>query len=143
MRVLTDRAETGAVSLASPQDVRAGAYDRPDEPFDGRVWHLPRRLPEPAAPARPVAAIRSAERPPIVAGGDVTCAGARRARVEVTGIPVAETGAGPGALPYDHPLAVGMVPGAREVRSAVPRPQRTRRYLGGCGLGRPRRGSPR
>src|SRR5256885_13160718 len=69
MRVLTDPAETGAVTLALPQDVQAEAYDWPEKLFAKRVWHVARPVPEPAALARAVGAIRSARRPLIVAGG--------------------------------------------------------------------------
>ena len=72
MRVLTDPAATGAVTLALPQDVQAEAYDWPEELFAHRVWHVARPVPEPAALDRAVAAIRSASKPLIVAGGGVT-----------------------------------------------------------------------
>jgi 3D-(3,5/4)-trihydroxycyclohexane-1,2-dione acylhydrolase (decyclizing) len=71
MRVLTDPAETGAVTLALPQDVQAEARDWPVELFARRVWHVPRPVPEPAALARAVELIRAARRPLIVAGGGV------------------------------------------------------------------------
>ena len=71
MRVLTDPAETGAVTLALPQDVQAEGHDWPEELFAKRVWYIPRPVPEPSALARAVAVIRSAERPLIVAGGGV------------------------------------------------------------------------
>src|SRR3954454_15512857 len=71
MRVLTDPAETGAVTLALPQDVQAEAHDWDEELFAERVWHLPRPLPEPAALARAVAVLRAARRPLIIAGGGV------------------------------------------------------------------------
>jgi 3D-(3,5/4)-trihydroxycyclohexane-1,2-dione acylhydrolase (decyclizing) len=112
MRVLTDPAETGAVTIALPQDVQAEAYDWPVELFRERVWHVPRPAPEPAALARAVEVLRSARRPLIVAGGGVIYAEATdalRALAEATGIPVAETQAGKGSLPYDHPLALGAV----------------------------------
>jgi 3D-(3,5/4)-trihydroxycyclohexane-1,2-dione acylhydrolase (decyclizing) len=112
MRVLTDPAETGAVTLALPQDVQAEAHDWPAELFDRRVWHVARPLAEPAALARAVEVIRSARRPLVVAGGGVIYAEATedlRAFAEATGIPVAETQAGKGSLPYDHPLALGAV----------------------------------
>jgi 3D-(3,5/4)-trihydroxycyclohexane-1,2-dione acylhydrolase (decyclizing) len=112
MRVLTDPAETGAVTLALPQDVQAEAHDWPEELFDRRVWHVARPVPEPAALARAVEAIRSARRPLVVAGGGVIYAEATdalRAFVEATGIPVAQTQAGKGSLPYDHPLSLGAV----------------------------------
>src|SRR5213079_3637247 len=68
MRVLTSPADTGAVTLALPQDVQAEAYDYPDAFLSKRVWHVERRPPDPAALERAVAAIRGAKRPLIVAG---------------------------------------------------------------------------
>jgi 3D-(3,5/4)-trihydroxycyclohexane-1,2-dione acylhydrolase (decyclizing) len=112
MRVLTDPAETGAVTLALPQDVQAQAFDWPDELFAPRVWHVPRPVPEPAALARAVELLRNAQRPLIVAGGGViysVATDALREFADRTGIPVAETQAGKGSLPYDHPLAVGAI----------------------------------
>ena len=112
MRVLTDQAHTGAVTLALPQDVQAEAHDWPRELFDERVWHIARPVPEPAQLDRAVALIRGAERPLIVAGGGVIyseATDALRAFVEATGVPVAETQAGKGSLPYNHALAVGAV----------------------------------
>src|SRR2546428_2804767 len=106
MRVLTDQAETGAVTLALPQDVQAEAYDWPQELFAKRVWHVPRPLPEPAALARAVAVLRSARKPLIVAGGGVIYAEATdalRRFAEATGIPVSDTQAGKCALLWDHP----------------------------------------
>ncbi|MGQ0480939.1 MAG: thiamine pyrophosphate-binding protein [Pseudonocardia sp.] len=110
MRVLTDPAETGAVTVCLPQDVQAEAYDWPDELFARRVWHIARPVPEPAALARAVALIGGAERPLLVAGGGVVysrASAALRRFTEATGIPVADTHAGKGALPWDHPQAVG------------------------------------
>jgi 3D-(3,5/4)-trihydroxycyclohexane-1,2-dione acylhydrolase (decyclizing) len=112
MRVLTDPAETGAVTLALPQDVQAEAFEVPDGFLDKRVWHIERRPPEAAALARAVALIRAARRPLIVAGGGAIYSGATealRAFAERAGIPVAETQAGKGALPFDHPLALGAI----------------------------------
>ncbi|HEY8479008.1 MAG TPA: 3D-(3,5/4)-trihydroxycyclohexane-1,2-dione acylhydrolase (decyclizing) [Spirillospora sp.] len=112
MRVLTDPAETGAVTLALPQDVQAEAYDWPDELFARRVWRIPRPLPEPAELEEASAILQRAERPLIVAGGGVIYSRATdelRAFAERTGIPVAETQAGKGALPWDHALSVGAI----------------------------------
>ncbi|MEN3534406.1 3D-(3,5/4)-trihydroxycyclohexane-1,2-dione acylhydrolase (decyclizing) [Microbispora sp. ZYX-F-249] len=112
MRVLTDPAETGAVTLALPQDVQAEAYDWPEELFARRVWHVARPVPEPAALARAAELLRGSRRPLIVAGGGVKYSGAcaELARfAERHGVPVAETQAGKGALPYDHPCAVGAI----------------------------------
>ncbi len=63
MRVLTDPAETGAVTIALPQDVQAEAFDWPEELFAKRVWHIARPVPEPAALERAAAIIRAAKRP--------------------------------------------------------------------------------
>ncbi|NED96752.1 3D-(3,5/4)-trihydroxycyclohexane-1,2-dione acylhydrolase (decyclizing) [Phytoactinopolyspora alkaliphila] len=112
MRVLTDPAETGAATIALPQDVQAEAHDWPVELFERRVWHVPRPVPEPAALARTVELIRTAKRPMIVAGGGVIyseATDALREFCEATGIPVGESQAGKGSLPYDHPLALGAV----------------------------------
>ena len=112
MRALTDPADTGAVTLCLPQDVQAEAYDWPDSLFARRVWHVARPLPEPGLIERAAALIRSAQRPLVVAGGGVIYSGADdalRRFAEATGIPVAETQAGKGSLPYDHPQAVGAI----------------------------------
>ena len=112
MRVLTDPVETGAVTIALPQDVQAEAHDWPEALFGKRVWHVPRPVPEPAALARAVDVIREAKRPLIVAGGGVIYSQATEALrefVEATGIPVGQSQAGKGALPYDHPLSLGAI----------------------------------
>ncbi|WP_116114243.1 3D-(3,5/4)-trihydroxycyclohexane-1,2-dione acylhydrolase (decyclizing) [Amycolatopsis ruanii] len=110
MRVLTDPVETGAVTLCLPQDVQAEAFDWPEEFFRRRVWHIGRPLPEPGALARAAGLLRGAKAPLIVAGGGVVYSQAEpelRAFAEATGIPVADTHAGKGAVPWDHPCAVG------------------------------------
>jgi 3D-(3,5/4)-trihydroxycyclohexane-1,2-dione acylhydrolase (decyclizing) len=110
VRVLADPAETGAVTLALPQDVQAEAYDWPEEFFADRVWRVRRPAPDPVELAEAVRAIRDAERPLIVAGGGVHHSGAEqalKALVDATGIPVASTQAGKGALRHDHPADLG------------------------------------
>ena len=112
MRVLVSQAETGAVTLAFPQDVQAEACDYPDEFLAHRVWHVTRPEPDTGRLAEAVALIRGAKRPLIVAGGGVIyseATDALRAFVDQTGIPVAETQAGKGSLPYDHPASLGAV----------------------------------
>jgi len=112
MRVLTDPVETGAVTLAMPQDVQAEAWDWPEELFRRRVWHVRRPQAEQAALAEAAALVRGAKRPLIVAGGGVLYSEATealRALAEQTGIPVCETQAGKGSLPYDHRSALGAV----------------------------------
>ena len=110
MRVLTDPAETGAVTICLPQDVQAEAYDWPLEFFRKRVWHVARPAPEPAALARAAAVIRTAKRPLLVAGGGVIYSegsAALTAFADATGIPVADTQAGKGAISFEHPCSVG------------------------------------
>src|SRR5690606_16298583 len=110
MRVLTDPAETGAVTLALPQDVQAEAYDWPEEFFAERVWTVRRPAADPAELAAAVTAIRAARRPLLIAGGGVRHSRAEEALAgfaEATGIPVASTQAGKGALRHDHPQDVG------------------------------------
>ncbi|MBD3545978.1 3D-(3,5/4)-trihydroxycyclohexane-1,2-dione acylhydrolase (decyclizing) [Streptomyces sp. JV180] len=110
MRVLADPVETGAVTLALPQDVQAEAYDWPEEFFAERDWHVRRPAPDTAELEAAVRAIRSARRPLIVAGGGVRHSAAEEtlaAFTAATRIPVASTQAGKGALRHDHPADVG------------------------------------
>jgi len=112
MRVLTDPAETGTVTLSLPQDVQAEAFDWPDEFFARRVWHVRRPPAEPERLAEAADLLRSARRPLIVSGGGTIYAEATdalRGLAEATGVPVAETQAGKGSLPYDHPQSVGAI----------------------------------
>jgi len=112
MRVLTDPAETGAVTLALPQDVQAEAYDWPAELFRERVWPIPRTPPDPAAVARAAEVIRFAKRPLIVAGGGVIYSEATHALhefAETFGIPVGQTQAGKGTMRSDDPLCAGAI----------------------------------
>lgn len=112
MRVLTDPVETGAATVAIPQDVQAEAHDWPESLFAERTWHIARPLPERSVIARAAEVIRSARTPLIVAGGGVVYSGATEALAafcERTGIPVGMSQAGKGALSYDHPQCVGAV----------------------------------
>lgn len=112
MRVLTDPADTGAVTIAIPQDVQAEAFDYPEEFFAKRVWHVRRPAAAVEEVSRAVQAIRAAARPLIIAGGGVIYSDASaqlRDFARATGIPVADTQAGKGAVPADHRQAVGGV----------------------------------
>jgi 3D-(3,5/4)-trihydroxycyclohexane-1,2-dione acylhydrolase (decyclizing) len=112
MRVLTSPADTGAVTLALPQDVQTEAYDYPEEFFRKRVWHISRNRPDRRALEMAAEWIRASRQPLIVAGGGVIYSGATGALqrfAEQTGIPVGETMAGKGSLPYDHPLSLGAI----------------------------------
>ncbi|HEX2706272.1 MAG TPA: thiamine pyrophosphate-dependent enzyme, partial [Candidatus Lustribacter sp.] len=112
MRVLTDPAETGAVTISLPEDVQAEPFDWPVELFAPRVWRVPRPLPQPVDIADAAAVIRSARRPMVVAGGGVHYSGAEAALeafCAATGIPVGEAQAGKGSLPHGHPQQMGGV----------------------------------
>jgi 3D-(3,5/4)-trihydroxycyclohexane-1,2-dione acylhydrolase (decyclizing) len=112
MRVLTSPADTGAVTLALPQDVQAEAYDFPEELFAHRSWHMPRWTPDRFLFSQAVDAIRRSKRPMIIAGGGVLYSEASESLdrfARQTGIPVGETQAGKGALAYDHPQNMGAV----------------------------------
>lgn len=112
MRVLTSPSECGAVTLALPQDVQTEAYDYPEELFAKRVWLIRRGEPDQVSLERAAKAITEALRPLIVAGGGVLMSEASAALgafVKATGIPVAETQAGKGALAWDHPQVVGAI----------------------------------
>jgi 3D-(3,5/4)-trihydroxycyclohexane-1,2-dione acylhydrolase (decyclizing) len=112
MRVLTSPAETGAVTLALPQDVQAEAFDYPTALFAKRVWTIPRPRADADLLRRAAELIRASRQPLLIAGGGVLygeATAALRRFVEATGIAVGETQAGKGALPYDHPQALGAI----------------------------------
>ena len=112
MAVLTDPASAGPVTLSLCQDVQAEAYDWPQSFFARRVWRRRRVRPDEGELAALVDAIRAAQSPLIVAGGGVLYSRAEAALAAFarsTGIPVAETQAGKGALPWDQPEALGSV----------------------------------
>ena len=120
MRVLTSPAETGAVTLALPQDVQAEAYDYPAALFEPRIWTVPRARADRDRMQEAARLIRSSSRPMIVAGGGVIyseATDALRRFAEATGIAVGETQAGKGALPEPHPLTLGGI-GATGTRAA-------------------------
>jgi 3D-(3,5/4)-trihydroxycyclohexane-1,2-dione acylhydrolase (decyclizing) len=112
MRVLTSPADTGAVTLALPQDTQAEAFEYPSALFDERVWTIPRQRGDATLLRRAAAAIRASRKPLIIAGGGVLysdAAEALRRFAEATGIGVAETQAGKSVMAWDHPLALGAV----------------------------------
>ncbi|MCP1136575.1 3D-(3,5/4)-trihydroxycyclohexane-1,2-dione acylhydrolase (decyclizing) [Paenibacillus polysaccharolyticus] len=112
MRVLTDPAETGAVTLALPQDVQAEAYDYPESFFARKVHYLDRRPPVQAAIERATKQITHSKKPLLVAGGGVLYSEASAQLIEFAeafGIPIAETQAGKSAVSWEHPLNVGAI----------------------------------
>jgi 3D-(3,5/4)-trihydroxycyclohexane-1,2-dione acylhydrolase (decyclizing) len=110
MRVLTDPSETGAATIALPQDVQAHAYSFPEALFEKRIWRIERRLPDPQRIAEAVVMVKRAKRPVIIAGGGVHYSEAWEALQnfsESMGIPVVETFAGRGAIRKDSALLLG------------------------------------
>ena len=111
MRIMTSPADTGAVTLALPQDIQGYAYDYPTSFFEPHVWRIERRLPDPQRISEAIALLDSAERPYIIAGGGVHYSEAWDELDEFAtafGIPVGETHAGRGALRdgSDNPLSM-------------------------------------
>lgn len=123
MRTLTSQADTGAVTLSMPQDVQAEAFDFPSNLFEKKIWHIARPRPDKELVQEAAQWIKAAKRPMIIAGGGVIyseATDALKSLVEQTGIPVAETMAGKGSMPYDHSSALGAcgvtgTPGAVEI----------------------------
>jgi 3D-(3,5/4)-trihydroxycyclohexane-1,2-dione acylhydrolase (decyclizing) len=110
MRVLTDPAETGAVTLALPQDVQGESYDYPEEFLRKRVHHVVRRAPAPGEVERAAALITAMQKPLVICGGGIRYSGAERALEAFCAefnVPFAETQAGKGALPWDSPWNLG------------------------------------
>jgi len=112
MRVLTDPADTGAVTLCLPQDVQCEAYDYPAEFFAKRVHHIDRKPAPMTATRRAAEVFRGKKKPLIVCGGGVHYSLATEALVQFAerfGVPVVETQAGKSAIAWDHPLSFGGV----------------------------------
>ncbi|HEX7005469.1 MAG TPA: 3D-(3,5/4)-trihydroxycyclohexane-1,2-dione acylhydrolase (decyclizing) [Trueperaceae bacterium] len=112
MRVLTDPAETGAVTIALPEDVQTEAYDWPAAFFERRVWRVrrPRSEREPLEQAARLLA--ESQRPLMVAGGGAIYSGASESLARFSsefGVPVCETQAGKGVIPWNHPMNAGPV----------------------------------
>ena len=112
MRVLTSPSETGAVTLAVPQDVQAEAWEWPTDLLAPRTWTIARPRPDAGLLAQAAERIAAARRPMLVAGGGAIYSGAEEALAAFAtrfGIPVVETQAGKGALHWDHPFNLGAV----------------------------------
>src|SRR5436190_20094212 len=112
LRVLTSPSQTGAVTLCLPQDVQTEAWDYPEELFRRRVWVIPRQRPDVARLREAAALLRQAKAPIIIAGGGAIyseATGELARFAAATGVPVVETMAGKGTLPFDHPQALGAI----------------------------------
>ena len=112
LRVMTDPAECGPVTLAFCQDVQAEGFNYPESFFAERIWYQRRPLPDAEELERAVSLLRTASAPLLVAGGGIHYSGAWEALssfVEKHQIPVVETQAGKSALPWDHRLNFGSI----------------------------------
>ena len=112
LRVLTDPAETGAVTVALPEDVQTEAFEWPVEFFEKRVWRVRRPAAEPELLGEAARLLMDSERPLIVAGGGAIYSAAGGVLGELAstyGIPVCETQAGKGVIPWNHPMNSGPV----------------------------------
>lgn len=112
MRVLTDPAETGAVTISLPEDVQTESFDFPLEFFEPRVWRIRRPVPEPEVLGEVVRLLKKAKRPLMIAGGGVMYSKANAVLADFAaqyGIPVCESQAGKGAIAWNHPMNVGAV----------------------------------
>ncbi len=110
MRVLTDPADTGAVCIAMPQDVEAEAFDYPDYFLQKRVWYMDRRVPSEREIEAACELIKNSKKPMIIVGGGVTYSDSDKAvlaMAEKYNIPIGETQAGKGQIPFAHPLNMG------------------------------------
>ncbi len=110
MRVLTDPAETGAVTISLPEDVQAEAFDWPESVFSKRVWRVRRPPVEAELTEQAAQLLKNAERPFIVMGGGVKYSGSSQTLANFAaqyGVPVGETQAGKGGIPWNHPQNVG------------------------------------
>jgi 3D-(3,5/4)-trihydroxycyclohexane-1,2-dione acylhydrolase (decyclizing) len=112
MRILTSPADTGAVTIALPQDVQAEAFDFPQQFFEKRIYSIARLEPDEAALTRSVELILQSMKPLVIAGGGVLYSRAEATLAqfcEATGIPIGETQAGKGSLPWNHGQNLGAV----------------------------------
>lgn len=112
MAVMTDPATCGPATLAFCQDVQAEAWDWPEEFLHPRLWRIRRQSPDIGEIALLREALLSARRPLVIAGGGVLYSEAEealQALASAHAIPVAETQAGKGTMPWDHPQALGAI----------------------------------
>jgi 3D-(3,5/4)-trihydroxycyclohexane-1,2-dione acylhydrolase (decyclizing) len=110
MRIMTNPADTGAVTIALPQDIQGYAYDYPTHFFEKRVWRIERSYPNPTRIQDALELLKHAKKPYIIAGGGIHYSEAwdeLATLAEQFGIPVGETHAGRGAIRNDSELLLG------------------------------------
>ena len=112
MRVLTNPEKTGAVTICLPQDVQAEAYNYPENFFQKKVWSIERNVPSENSLAKAASLIKKSSRPLIIAGGGIIYSDAENmlsAFCKNSGIPITETQAGKGSLPWNHKQNLGAI----------------------------------
>ncbi len=112
LATMLDPATCGPATIGFCQDVQAEAFDYPAEAFQRRLWHERRQPADQHELAALVAAVKAAKRPLVICGGGVLYSQAEdvlKRLAETTGVAVAETQAGKGALPWNHPNLLGSI----------------------------------
>ena len=112
MRVLTNPEKTGAVTICLPQDVQAEAYNYSENFFKKKIWSIARNVPSENSLAKAASLIEKSSRPLIIAGGGIIYSDAEKmlsAFCKNSGIPITETQAGKGSLPWNHKQNLGAI----------------------------------
>ena len=110
MRIMTNPADTGAVTITLPQDIQGYAYEYPTHFFEKRVWRIERSFPNTIRIQEAIKLLKEAKKPYIIAGGGIHYSEAWNELAAVSerfGIPVGETHAGRGAIRHDSELHIG------------------------------------
>ena len=110
MRIMTNPADTGAVTIALPQDIQGYAYEYPTHFFEKRVWRIERSFPNTIRIQEAIKLLKEAKKPYIIAGGGIHYSEAWNELAAVSerfGIPVGETHAGRGAIRHGSELHIG------------------------------------
>ena len=110
MRIMTNPADTGAATIALPQDIQGYAYEYPTHFFEKRVWRIERSFPNTIRIQEAIKLLKEAKKPYIIAGGGIHYSEAWNELAAVSerfGIPVGETHAGRGAIRHGSELHIG------------------------------------
>ena len=110
IRVLTNPADTGAVTICLPQDVQGEAWDFPAYFFQKRVHRIERRLPTRDSLADAIQLMKTKKKPIIICGGGVRYSEAAKELKQFASefhIPFGETQAGKSAVESDYRYNLG------------------------------------
>ena len=112
IRVLTDPVDTGTVTIAFPQDVQTMSWNYPERFFEEKIHFLRRQNADENQLKSAVQMILKAKKPVIIAGGGIHYSLATKELEDFSNnllIPIGETQAGKGAIPWENPMNVGSV----------------------------------